>query len=148
MRQSRARLEDAKSEEERRLRYRGAACIFIDALQFSEDDMKQLDAKNVERLVDVFRREGCQRQPLRNHVLVLITQSCLDTALELSGASASSLLTPRSDDYPQLRLPPGIRLVCLHGKHRIQAGREFLRPRDKWWIVDLYLAGKWGHQST
>lgn len=142
MRQSIAQLEDAKSEEERRLKYRGAARISLDALQFSEDDMKQLDAKNVEHLVDIFRREGCRRQPVRNHISALITQPCLDTALEISRISASSLLTPSSDDYPQLRLPSGIRLTCLHGKHRIQAGREFLRPRDKWWIVDLYLAGR------
>lgn len=142
MRHSRARVEATKSEEERRLRYRGAACISLDALQFCEDDVRTLDAKNVERLVDVFRREGCQRQPIRNHVLGLITESCLDIALETSRISASSLLTPRSDNYPHLRLPSDTRLVCLHAKHRIQAGREFLPARDKWWIVDLYLEGK------
>jgi hypothetical protein len=35
----------------------------------------------------------------------------------------------------------GYQLECLHGRHRIQAGREFLSPRNKWWAVDLYLAG-------
>lgn len=142
MRHSRALEEAANSEEERRLKYRGAACISLDALQFYEDDLKTLDAKNVERLVEVFSREGCQRQPIRNHVLVLITESCLDLALETSGISASSLITRRPGHYPHLRLPSDTRLVCLNGKHRIQAGREFLPARDKWWIVDLYLEGK------
>lgn len=55
MRHSRALEEATNSEEERRLKYRGAACISLDALQFSEDDLKTLDAKNVERPVEVFR---------------------------------------------------------------------------------------------
>jgi hypothetical protein len=51
------------------------------------------------------------------------------------------LLSNPRDRYPELVFPGGYQLECLHGRHRIQAGREFLSPRDKWWAVDLYLAG-------
>ena len=141
MRPSRRQADNARFERERRGKYRGAARITLDVLHFSEKQSTTLDQENVEYLKEVFRREHCRREPVRNHVLVLIDQSCLDTALGLSGISAAALLTT-GDEYPELRLPAGVRLECLHGKHRIQAGREFLSPRDKWWIAELYLAGE------
>ncbi|OBT51206.1 hypothetical protein VE04_07718 [Pseudogymnoascus sp. 24MN13] len=42
-------------------------------------------------------------------------------------------------NYPLLEFPTGFRLECLYGRHRIEAGREFLHPGDNWWTVDLYL---------
>lgn len=131
MRRSRRQADDAKFERERRGKYRGAARISLDVLEFLEKQSAVLDRENVEYLKEVFRCEACRRQPVRNHVLVLIDQSCLDTALVMSDISAASLLTT-GDEYPELRLPSGARLQCLYGKHRIQAGREFLSPRDKW----------------
>ncbi|KAK5400801.1 hypothetical protein LTR06_011261, partial [Exophiala xenobiotica] len=73
-------------------------------------------------------------------------QACLESALDLSRISAAALLTRNTNDpaavgdYPQLQVPVGVRLTCLHGRHRIQAALEFLPARDKWWIADLYLA--------
>ncbi|KAL5345257.1 hypothetical protein ACLOAV_009627 [Pseudogymnoascus australis] len=60
-----------------------------------------------------------------------------------SGVAGHQLLTNppnESSQYPELVFPRGFQLECLHGRHRIQAGREFLSPRDKWWTVDLYLS--------
>lgn len=143
MRQRRGRLEGVKLEEERRTRFRGAARISLDLLQFPTDKSSKIDLSNVERLKEAYRHEGCLPEPVRNHILALIDQSDLDAALDLSGVSAAALMMPRSVDYPELRFRTGVRLKCLHGKHRIQAGREFLSPRDKWWVVDLYLSGEW-----
>ena len=152
MRQRRAHLEDAKFESERRASYRGAARILLEQLHFPSDQPTQynmeLDRENVEFLKERFRREGCRRQPAINHVLVRIDQPCLDTALAISKISSATLHTTQADEYPELRLPSGVRLACLHGKHRIQAGREFLSPRDQWWVADLYLAGKYIHCSN
>jgi hypothetical protein len=142
MRQSRARLQASKLEEERRAKFRGAARISLDLLQFPKDMSMKLDSKNVERLKEAYRSEGCQPEPVRNHILVLIDQSDLDAALAVSGISAAALITPRADNYPALQFSHEVHLECLHGRHRIQAGREFLSPRDKWWIADLYLSGK------
>jgi hypothetical protein len=58
-----------------------------------------------------------------------------------SGISADALLSNLSDDYPELKFPVGFQLECLHGRHRLQARRETLPSRDKWWTVDLYLEG-------
>ena len=142
MRQSRAQVEDQRFEAERSLKYRGAARVSLDALQFRNDQRRELDMEHVETLKKQFRVEGCRRENIKAHVPVLIDQSCLDTALRLSGFSAAVLLSNTHNGYPELQLPRGSHLTCLHGKHRIQAGREFLSPRDKWWVVDLYLAGE------
>ncbi|OAF54638.1 hypothetical protein VC83_08804 [Pseudogymnoascus destructans] len=54
---------------------------------------------------------------------------------------ADDLLTnDEVPDYPLLEFPTGFHLECLHGRHRIEAGCEFLHPGDDWWTVDLYLA--------
>ncbi|KIW09691.1 hypothetical protein PV08_12034 [Exophiala spinifera] len=141
MRTSRARLEDAKFETERRRQHRGTARISLDVLKVQFEAHEQLDRNNVERLKGIYRREGCRPQLINNRILVEIDETSFDAALDLSGVAAADLFTPQRDDYPELRFPTGTEVICLHGKHRIQAGREFLSPRDKWWIADIYLGG-------
>ncbi len=143
MRPSRARLEDSKSERERRRQFRGTARVSLDLLDFPLDAYRELSRKNVDRLKGAFRREGCRREFVNNHILVIINQDSLDAALEFSRVTATELRTCPRDDYPELRFRAGVRLTCLHGKHRVQAGREFLSPRDKWWIADFYLDGEY-----
>jgi hypothetical protein len=97
----------------------------------------------VARLLEIFRREGCRPQPAQNHVLILIDQSCLDATLERSGVSSTALMTVTGDDYCVLQALDSTRLTCLNGHHRVQAAREFLSPREKWWIADFYSSGKY-----
>jgi Protein of unknown function (DUF3723) len=141
MRQSRTKLEDSKFEAERRLKYRGTARIALEAIHLPEDP----DSRHVERLKGIFRKEGCRPEHIGNHVLLLIDQPCLDTALSISGLSPTALLQNTHNEYPELRLSSGGQIPCLHGKHRIQAGRECLSAREKWWVADLYLAGRFVH---
>ncbi|KAL5352248.1 hypothetical protein ACLOAV_002195 [Pseudogymnoascus australis] len=57
------------------------------------------------------------------------------------GKTADDLLTNNEvPDYPLLEFPTSFHLECLHGRHRIEAGREFLDPGNDWWTVDLYLS--------
>jgi hypothetical protein len=78
--------------------------------------------------------------------LAIIDQEYLDAAMHQSGIAADDMLTndeaDKPPEYPELLFPQGFQLECLHGRHRIQAAREFLSPKDKWWTVDLYLSGK------
>ena len=141
---SRTKLEDSKFEAERRLKYRGAARIALDAVHLTEEP----DVRQVEHLKKIFRKEGCRPEHIVNHVLLLIDQPCLDAALRTSGLSSTALLQNAHDEYPELRISSGRQLACIHGKHRIQAGREFLSIREKWWVADLYLAGKFLHISS
>ncbi|KFY78644.1 hypothetical protein V499_02247 [Pseudogymnoascus sp. VKM F-103] len=127
-------------EEERQLKFKGTARISLDVLLFRQDQPREYSKKQADFLVDCFQKEGCHRAPLYNHVPAIINQESLDAALQRFGGTADNLLTNNeAPNYPLLEFPTGFHLECLHSRHRIEAGREFLHPRDDWWTVDLYL---------
>ena len=73
----------------------------------------------------------------------IIGQQQLANAMRDSGVSVQQLLAAGPlNGYPSLEFPTGVKLECLHGLHRIEAGREFLLPTEKWWVVDLYPPGR------
>lgn len=110
-------------------------------LYFQWNEPRELNRKNVERLKEVFRTDNVRRLEPRNHIPAVVDQSDLDDAIQTSEISAERLLSNPDNDPPVLTFPTGYRLTCLHGRHRVQAGRETLPPTDAWWTVDLYLAG-------
>ena len=132
--------QEEKLATEGRQKYRGTARIWLEALHFPRDESRHLDLKKVERLKACFKNGQCDRI-LRNHIPAVIDQPQLDTVLRDSSVSAENLLSNK-DPHPFLKFPQGYQLHCLHGRHRIEAAREALTPRDRWWTVDLYLAGR------
>ena len=92
-----------------------------------------LDVKNIERLKANFR-EDCCRLDIHDHIPALIHKQDLDAAMRASGISANMLF---DNSYPELSFPVGYKLECLHGRHRVQAGKEILPSSDSWWTVDL-----------
>ncbi|ETN44757.1 uncharacterized protein HMPREF1541_10427 [Cyphellophora europaea CBS 101466] len=136
MAQIRATAEAARFEAERRLKHQGSARVALDSIELTQ----RVDRKRVEHLKFVFGKEGCRPEHIVNHALLSIDKSTLHEALKESGISPAALLVHGNSAYPVLRLPRGKKLMCLHGNHRIQAGKEHLSVRDQWWIVDLYLA--------
>ncbi|KFY64740.1 hypothetical protein V496_03055 [Pseudogymnoascus sp. VKM F-4515 (FW-2607)] len=141
MQQSQVQNEDSLLEGERRLKYKGTARISLDVLFFRQDQPRESNKRQADFLVDCFRKEGCHRLPFCNHVPAIIDQESLDAAMQRLGKTADALLTNNEvPDYPLLEFPTSFHLECLHGRHRIEAGREFLDPGDDWWTVDLYLS--------
>ncbi|KFY68145.1 hypothetical protein V496_01265 [Pseudogymnoascus sp. VKM F-4515 (FW-2607)] len=141
------RAEDLRYETERRLFCKGSALVKFESLNWEDHKIRQHDPKNVLRLKRIFEKEGCRSLKVGNHIPAIVDQHHLDTAIENAkqkgtwnaGVLPSSYATIDSENgYPELEFPGGIN--CLHGFHRIQAGKE-LRPAEKWWIVDLYLSG-------
>jgi hypothetical protein len=140
MRQSRLLDQERRLAVERRIKYKGTARIRLDVLHFQWNEPRELNQKNLERLKKCFRTEGCRRLELENHIPATIKESQLDEVIVASGISADALLS-NLNDYPELKFPADYQLECLHGRHRVQAGRETLPSRDKWWTVDFYLEG-------
>ncbi|KAL5344433.1 hypothetical protein ACLOAV_010693 [Pseudogymnoascus australis] len=141
------RAEDLRFETERRLFCKGSALVKFESLNWEEHKIRQHDPKNVLRLKRIFEKEGCRSLKVGNHIPAIVDQHHLDTAIENAkqkgtwnaGALPSSYATIDTENgYPELEFPGGIN--CLHGFHRIQAGKK-LCPAEKWWIVDLYLSG-------
>lgn len=125
--------------EERTSKYRGTASIRLETLHFPSKDVRELDEKNVDRLIELFQKEGgCRRLEPQNHIPALVNPQQLEAALQASGVSTERLL---ADSYPELNFPPNYQLWCLHGRHRIQAAARVLPLNDRRWVVDLYHKG-------
>ncbi|KAF4765573.1 hypothetical protein HAV15_003280 [Penicillium sp. str.  len=126
---------------ERRLKYQGTAKINLSQITYHPCVARQLDQKNVERLCEVFRKDGCNRLDVQHHVTALVTRRHLKHARREAQISAEELLTNLPDKYPFLSFPSG-QIQCLHGQHRLRAAAEVLAPSERWWTVDLYLDGE------
>lgn len=141
MRPSRLSGQELRLAAEGSVKYKGTACVRLDVLHFRWNEPRELSRKNVDRLKNIFRLEGVHRLNPVNHIPAIIGQAHLDDVVNASEISAVRLLSNPDSDPPVLEFPAGYRLACLHGRHRVQAGRETLVPTDAWWTVDLYLAG-------
>ncbi|QGA15968.1 hypothetical protein EYB26_003635 [Talaromyces marneffei] len=119
---------------ERRLKFQGTAKINISQISLPSE----YKPDNVERLRRIFDSEDCDRLSLPNHVVATISREHLMSALSGNEVNANALMSQPPDSYVALEFPIG-QVTCLHGQHRLRAGREFLAPYDRWWTVDLYL---------
>ena len=104
-------------------------------------DPRQLDPKNIARLLEIFKLEGCRRLESQNHVPALISRAVLQTLLERVPGGQSSL-NPQDKNKTPVQVDLDNDLTCLHGRHRIEAAKKYLHPDDKWWVVDLYADGE------
>lgn len=125
---------------ERRLKYQGTAKIDLSQISCHPCVARQLDQKNVERLCEVFRKDGCNRLDVQHHVTAVVNRRHLKRARREAQITPEELLTNPSDKYPILSFPSS-QVQCLHGQHRLNAAAEVLAPSERWWTVDLYLDG-------
>jgi hypothetical protein len=134
--------EELRLATERRVKYIGAAKVSINQIQFEPPLPRDLDPKNLDRLRNVFRKNGCHRLDVNNHVPAVVSQQDLTNVLRKANITRQSLLT-NDAQLPRLAFLMG-QLQGLHGRHRLQVGAEMLPPADRWWTVDLYMDGMSG----
>lgn len=127
-----------------RQQFIGTARIALSSLEFAEG--RQIDPEIVNNLKVLFRKTGCRRHDPDNYIPAFITDREMRDALRITGLKQGSFKTPSKDgSLHLLRIPEGTQTFCLHGRHRIQAAREFMRAdTDKWWSVNLYLVTEEG----
>ncbi len=135
-------MDDQRSREEsfelaKDQAFRGTVKLWI--RHFSPEgpltNPRQFDPKNLSRLIQIFKLEGCLRLASEHHVPVVVRRHDLDDALRTDQTSFDAL---RSAQEPQfLSLRTGV--TYLQGAHRLEAGQRFLHPDDRWWVADLYL---------
>ncbi|KAL4958852.1 DUF3723 domain-containing protein [Aspergillus stella-maris] len=132
-------LTDAERQltTERQSKYHGTAKIGLDQISLQPLMGREIDQKNVERLQEIFAKDGCQRLDIRNHVTAVISRRHLRRACRATGLTLEELKS-RQQQYPHLNFG-GCQVKCLHGQHRLKAAEETLPPTDRWWTVDLYL---------
>ena len=137
--------EETRRLEDKLSNYRGTAKIHLKHLTFDSIDQKEnlishVDPKNVARLIQIFKIEGCLRLNEEHRIAAIISEGVLEKALKGSSLTQHRILAP--GDPPQLKFDGVTTIRCLHGKHRIAAAKEVLVVGDKWWVVDLYSDGK------
>ncbi len=127
MESSYANVDDLLIEKERVF----CGSVKVPICKLTAEDMltnpRQLDPKNVARLRNIYLLEGCHRLDPQHHVPVLIDQFALDQALRKDNISRSSL---KSFDEPKL-LSVDRNITYLHGRHRLEAAKDFLEADDK-----------------
>lgn len=101
---------------------------------------RQLDQKNVKRLLNIFELEGCLRMEPENYIPALIPQSLLSVIPKVAGGLQDWAVEPSMFDPPKP-------LHCLHGIHRLEAARQHLSLSGKWWVVNLYVEEHLGLSS-
>ncbi|KAJ5369939.1 uncharacterized protein N7496_006031 [Penicillium cataractarum] len=130
---------EVKFQIERCQKYQGTAKININQMVPHPSVSPHVNLKNVERLCEIFDKEGCRRLDIYNHVSAVVSRQQLD-ALQATGVNLSELQTNHPDHYPHLHFSTGS-IKFLHGQHRLKAAEHYLPSIDQWWIVDLYLDG-------
>lgn len=121
----------------------GSARVDLDVLVFETPPGSQTDESNVERLVAAFGRAGCLRLHPQYHVPAIVTKGQIDEAIRNAASSRDALLHHDPSRWPVIIFPDDFRVHCLHGRHRIEAAKQYLSISDRWWVVDFYLSGMW-----
>ena len=95
------------------------------------DNPRQLDPKNVANLLEKFNLEDCNRLDPENYVSALVSRADLPQALQ-----PDNKFFKKSQHFD-----PQHSLVCIHGKHCLEATQQFLAGDERWWVSDLYSDG-------
>jgi Protein of unknown function (DUF3723) len=112
----------------------GSAKVQVSELapENGKDLRAQVDQKNVQRLVGIFKLIGCCDAEEKHRIPALVRKD------ELERVPATS-----KEDSTQLpKLEFGHTIPFLRGKHRLVAAAEYLPVNDQWWTVELYDAGE------
>ncbi|KAF4768880.1 hypothetical protein HAV15_008832 [Penicillium sp. str.  len=118
--------------------YQGTAKVNISQITPHPSISQHMNTKNVERLCEVFDKEGCRRLDIYNHVSAVVSREHLHEALQAGRVNAADMMTDQPSRCPHLHFSTGS-IQCLHGQHRLKAGEHYLPSIDQWWTVDLYL---------
>ncbi|KAH7304396.1 hypothetical protein B0I35DRAFT_454701 [Stachybotrys elegans] len=127
-------------EEERALKQLGTARVKLSFLDFPYSEQLQRTKKaNIDRLKRVFRVEGgCRPDDLANRIPAIIDEGQWQQYLSESNISMDHEPENITRTHAEIDFPPGFRLQCLRGRHRVEAARQVLPERDQWWTVDFY----------
>jgi len=103
----------------------GSGRVRISSINIEGEQCRSQDPKNIKRIKDIFKVEGCQ--PESNLVPVLVD--------EVQFANAKMSRTGM--ELPDFEFPERS-LECLHGLHRLLAAREW---GAQYWIVNFFPRG-------
>ncbi|KYG41239.1 hypothetical protein M433DRAFT_76237 [Acidomyces richmondensis BFW] len=118
------------------MQFQGFAKLNLAAFDFARASAvghRDVDNRNVARLVNIFQLEGCKREESDNIVDALIDAS--EQRIDLP-----QYLPNDCKDIPTISFNT---VQCLNGLHRLLAARQHLDANDQWWIARLFSKGNY-----
>ena len=131
------------SDNERRLfkskcaHFKGFIKVLLPLLHLYALLIFTFNAKNVDRLIQVFKIEGCYCLDSDHHISAIISRQSFEQVLQDTNINHYTLIN--SND-PPLIWPEGA--TVLHGRHWLTATQNYLNPNEQWWVVDFYNDGE------
>ncbi len=119
-----------------------SARIDVDTQHFIGLCFREIQREELGSIAGFYKCESCICMDSGYHVPAAIGQEVLSNTLLNADSSVNALLSRDSCRRPKLTFPSGFWPHYLHGRHRIEAGRQYLRSHDHWWVVDLHVNGK------
>ena len=117
----------------------GVAKVSLNSLNFNhplvEKEHRKECPKNVQRLIDIFRRTECFRLQKKNFINAIIDERALEEAQSQAGLTRSDILNASQNNIPFLNLQS---IDCLSGLHRVAAAKAYLPENEQWWSVRLF----------
>ncbi|KAJ9607023.1 hypothetical protein H2200_008095 [Cladophialophora chaetospira] len=126
--------------EDRSASFRGTGRVELNLLDF-KTPRNNLPSKNVVRLRQIFRNEGCLPLEPENRIVAIVSPEKLNEVLRASAVIDAQLLDNPNGVPPVLTIPANDPLRCLDGRSRVEAAKDVLLPGKRYWAVDFYLRG-------
>ncbi|KAH8600139.1 hypothetical protein B0O99DRAFT_590536 [Bisporella sp. PMI_857] len=124
----------------------GIGAISLDSLIFNSSDQpfnRQKDDRIIASLVEGYQksRNGCDRGNPKFYISAVVRGNELMNILEFSSLTLSNLQRSTTDtNYRPTLYTGGSKVLCLFGRHRIEAAKLFLHSQDAWWTIELFLS--------
>lgn len=127
--------------------FRGYAKVELKYLefQFSLFGKRVFDPSNVKVLQEKFENDECACEEPQNFITAVVNNDLLEQITTESDTSPGKLKDETM--LPWLTFPEGTRLLCLYGRHRVEAAKHALLPGDRWWSVAFYSEGMLSPES-
>ncbi|KAJ5676451.1 hypothetical protein N7536_012623, partial [Penicillium majusculum] len=132
---------------ERYRTYQGTAKVNISQITPHPSISQYMNTKNVERLYEIFDKEGCRRLDIYNHMSAVVSREYLHKALQVGRVNAGDIMTNQPSRYPHLYFSTGS-IQCLHGQHRLKAGEHYLLSIDQYPDLQTSLIDEYSNERV
>lgn len=109
---------------------RGYALVPIHGICY--DTAREIDETHVRKLIADYKVSGCKRFDSRNAVQVVVN------GLE---NNEWHTLSRNANDAPVINPHGSVRMICIHGRHRLEAAKRHLPAVEGYWLAELYGPG-------
>ncbi|KAJ5672864.1 hypothetical protein N7507_001991 [Penicillium longicatenatum] len=113
---------------ERYQKYQGTAKININQIISHLSIARNLDRYNIERLYEVFNKEGYRRITIHYYISAVVSKQALHKALRVVGVKVAEMMAGL-DRYPHLNISPDLQnsLIDEYSNKRVLSDGEIYR---------------------